>query len=96
MFLDDSRAASANTERSAGSLREIEFADALNCYIAGVVAEHQRRLGQQMRGKRLHMSAASGSAAGRRRRLGDWIIRAIKRLGDAMSGDGRFWPPGIM
>jgi hypothetical protein len=92
MFLDDSRAASAHTERSAVSHREIEFADALNRYIAGVIAEHQRRLGQPTRVKHPHLSTAAGSL----RRLRDWIIEAMKRLGDAMSGNGRFQPPGIM
>ena len=92
MFLDDSHAASAHTERSAGSLREIEFADALNRYIAGVVAEQQRRLGQPTRAQRPHVSAAAGTL----RRLRDLIVEAMKRLGDAMSGNGRFQPPGIM
>lgn len=97
MFLDDSRAASANTERRAGSPREIEFADALDRYIEGVVAERQRRgLSQPLRARQPSISAVSDSAAGKRPRLGDWIIEAITRLGDAMSGEGRFRPPGIM
>ena len=77
---------------SPGSPRSLEFADALDCYIAGYFADDL--LGH-------HRSARVSIASlpcrqGALRQLGGLTVRALTRLGDAMSAGGRSSAVGIM
>ena len=87
MLLDQSGAA-PEAWRSA---REIEFVEALHRYMASYAAQQRRRVrGDTQLGK-----FGRGGIAGRiARRVAGLITEALRRLGAAMSGGGRFPPVG--
>lgn len=75
------------------SRREVEFARALDRYMASYAAERRPQRQRQGQGgpgliRRLPREAV--------RRLTAFALAALERLGSAMSGGGRFPPPGIM
>ena len=76
---------------SPGSPRGLEFASALDCYIAGYFADDL--LGHR---RSARVSLAGPRRPGALRQLGGLIVRALTRLGDAMSAGGRSSAVGIM
>lgn len=88
MLLDQSGAAPG----AQGSVREIEFMQALHRYMASYIAQQRRRVhDDEQRGK----SGRGGGIAGRKaRRVVGLFTEALRRLGDAVSGGGRFPPVG--
>jgi hypothetical protein len=83
MFTDDAQSVPPALTGAPASLREAEFRQALDRFMASYLAEERRRL----RGR---------SETWILRRLGPAIVRALECLGNAMSGNGRYPPAGIM
>ena len=77
---------------SPASPRSLEFADALDCYLAGYFADDWVRHHRSARVSLASLPRRPGAL----RQLGGLIVRALTRLGDAMSAGGRSSAVGIM
>lgn len=83
MLSDETQSAATTVNAGVNLPREVEFAQALDRYMTGYIAEQQRRLQRpRLNGPFLRV-----------RRL---CVEALERLGGAMSGGGRFPSVGVM
>jgi hypothetical protein len=74
--------------------REVEFAQALDRFLADYALEQRQRLQTHSKGQVTGHKVATEMMS--LRQLDSFIIEALKRLGDAMTGEGRYPPVGIM
>ena len=85
--------AATTVDVAAASRREVEFARALDRYMASYAVDRRPRRQRQAQGGPGLIRRRPRDAV---RRLTAFAIAALERLGSAMSGGGRFPPPGIM
>jgi hypothetical protein len=81
MLSDDTEAAPSTGSDSLGARREVEFAEALDRYMASYVAEKRRRLQRRAKGNLLRRLIASSltRTAGERPRVPRWLEPILTR-----------------